>query len=339
MKSIKTVSSIVAILLMVGCSSQKANPKVGNQSDLAEVKEKMSKILFNHVDSDRSTKISEEEFVAYQKEKSELQERRQIERMIESCDKNGDKQISLDEIPQKDPTRPIPIDVMAYESYKEACYMNRDGFTHFDTNHDNIITFDEMATKKDVPMMPYPTVTPVPIPVPEDRIKEMERYITEKYSRCDKNSDGKLTLMEATSKICRIPSDEFLEADSNNNNFLTLQEVLDIAKKRVSEEQIIHHVPPIKIPPSAPKEVQLMMSMYKCDTNKDGKLSEAEITTESCGFSKEDLIANDHNKDGYFSQKDMAIVSMLRQFKRMDRNKDKVLDFSEFMRNGREIIY
>ncbi len=142
MKSIKTVSSIVAILLMVGCSSQKANPKVGNQSDLAEVKEKMSKILFNHVDSDRSTKISEEEFVAYQKEKSELQERRQIERMIESCDKNGDKQISLDEIPQKDPTRPIPIDVMAYESYKEACYMNRDGFTHFDTNHDNIITFE-----------------------------------------------------------------------------------------------------------------------------------------------------------------------------------------------------
>jgi hypothetical protein len=224
-----------------------------------------------------------------------------------------------------------PIEpMMVYEEFSQPCYMDINRFTSLDSNHDNIITFDELAIKSPMPMMPYPMVEPIP----KDRTNEMETYIKKKYNGCDKNGDEKLTLNEATSSRCRIPSDEFIKADIDNDGFLTLKEVLDIAKKREEEQRLIHNNRP-KIPHSAPKDIQLMMSMRKCDTDRDGKLSEAEMTSESCGFSKEDLTENDHDKDGYFSQKDMAILHILRNFKRMDRNKDKMLDFSEFKRNNR----
>jgi hypothetical protein len=77
------------------------------------------------------------------------------------------------------------------------------------------------------------------------------------------------------------------------------------------------------------------MSMQRCDTNKDQKLSEAELTSESCGFTKEDFIDADNNKDGYFSQEDMAVLSLLRNFRRLDTNQDRFLSFDEFKKNSR----
>jgi hypothetical protein len=50
------------------------------------------------------------------------------------------------------------------------------------------------------------------------------------YEICDKNSNGKLTLIEASSQKCRIPSEIFTQADSNLDN-LTLEEI-----KKNSEE-------------------------------------------------------------------------------------------------------
>jgi len=320
MKNISQIITIILLFIMTACSATKKESLQG----IAELNTKVSKVRFDYIDNNSNNKISEQEFITYEKDKRQFREHSHINNLIESCDENGDKQISLDEIPEQNTNEPIAYEEMQMPN--KRCHMNKHHFNFKDTNHDGILTFDELIAER--------PITPMPVPF-KDRKEEMEKYLKEKYKKCDKDNDEKLTLKEATSTACHMPSADFTEADINSDEFLTLQEVLEIATKKYEESMNSHRTQPapVKLPASAPKEVRLMMSMQRCDTNKDRKLSEAELTSESCGFTKEDFIESDHNKDGYFSHEDMAILNLLRNFKRLDSNQDEFLSFDEFRKN------
>ena len=302
-------------------------PKTESLKGIRELNNRISKIRFDYIDNNQNNKISEQEFLTHEKEKRQFQENTHINALIESCDKNGDKQISLDEIPEENSD--IPIIYEEAMMVKRPCVMNKHHFKFKDINNDGVLTFDELIAKQ--------PVKPMPMPVLRDAKEEMFKYLKKKYKKCDENNDEKLSKKEATSTSCHMPSNDFTEADANSDGFLTLEEVLDIATRKYEERPPTQHTQPapVKPPVNAPIEIRLMMSMHRCDTDKDSKISEAELTTESCGFTKEDFIKSDLNKDGYFSHEDMVLLNLLRNFKRLDSNQDGFLSFDEFKTNSR----
>ena len=321
MNRISKISIAVLILIMTGCSTS-------NIKNISELNNEVSKIRFDYIDNNQNSKISEQEFISYEKEKGQLQKKEHANIVIASCDENGDKQISLDELREENLAVPVVYEIN--DIGNQRCMMNRHYFGVKDTNKDNVLTFNELIVENPMPM-------PMPVQPSKDRDTAMKNYLTQKYKKCDKNNDDKLNMLEATSSRCRMPSDDFTKADKDNDKFLTLQEMLSAAKNYVQVPRVNNHTrpSPIKIPPSAPKEVRLMMSMHRCDTNKDRKLSEVELTSKVCGFTKEDFMDADHNKDGYFSQEDMAVLNLLRNFRRLDTNQDGFLSFEEFKKNAR----
>jgi len=221
---------------MVGCSTtHKATPQTNTLTSLSDVNKHITQTLFNYIDKDEDTKVSQDEFIAYTNEKSRLQELKQVQSIIASCDKNGDQQITLDEIPNRDVV-PYMVNLNELQP-KEPCYLSKYEFSAKDSNHDNILTAEELLAKN---IVPSPRVEEVSS---EERAKRQEVYLEKHYEVCDKNSDGKLTLIEATSQKCRIPSETFTQADSNQDNFLTLEEI----KKNI--EELENKRPPLAIPP------------------------------------------------------------------------------------------
>jgi len=321
MNRISKISIAVLTLIMTGCSTS-------NIKNISELNNEVSKIRFDYIDNNQNSKISEQEFISYEEEKGQLQKEKHANTVIASCDENGDKQISLDELREENLAVPVVYEIN--DIGNQRCMMNRHYFGVKDTNKDNVLTFDELIVKNPMPM-------PMHVQPSKDRDTAMQNYLTQKYKKCDKNNDDKLNMLEATSSRCRMLSDDFTKADKDNDKFLTLQEMLSAAKNYVQVPRVNNHTrpSPIKIPPSAPKEVRLMMSMHRCDTNKDRKLSEVELTSKVCGFTKEEFIEVDHNKDGYFSQEDMAVLNLLRNFRRLDSNQDGFLSFEEFNKNSR----
>jgi Ca2+-binding EF-hand superfamily protein len=255
------------------------------------------------------------------RERKRLQELKHVQSIITSCDKNGDNQISLDEVPKRY-NNSNPVGVYDIE-LKELCFISQYEFSAKDKNHDNILTAGELLAKNNV--IPYPIVEDINS---EERDKIREASLKRHYELCDKNSDGKLSLAEATTKKCRIPSEIFIESDSNKDNFLTLEEISKGAKEHEQRVPIVTPVRPIKLPPTMPVEIRMMIKLTTCDTNRDRKLSEEEAV--SCNFSKEVFKESDKNKDGFFSEEDMTIFNLLRQFKRIDKNGDDYLDIKEF---------
>ena len=319
----KTISKIIIgilPLIITACST----PKTENLKGISELNNKVSKVRFDYIDNNQDSKLSEQEFLTYEKDKHQFQETSRTNALIESCDSNGDKQISLDEVPEQY----VDVPVIYEESVipHTRCFMTKHHFRFKDINKDDILTFDELIAKQPITVMPYP--------IARDSKEEMFKYLKKKYKKCDENNDDKLSKKEATSTSCHMPSNHFTEADTNNDGYLTLQEVLDMATKKYEERPQAQPVPS-QVPKNAPKEVRLMMSMQRCDTNKDRKISEAELTTENCGFTKEEFIKVDYNKDGYFSQEDMATFNLLRNFRRLDSNQDGFLSFEEFKKSSR----
>jgi len=325
MNSTKTVSMLAILTLMVGCSTQhKATPKTNTLTSLSDVNKHISKTLFNYVDKDNDAKISQDEFIAYINEKSRLQELKQVQSMIASCDKNGDQQITLDEIPKRD--------VVPYVPTEKPCYLSKYEFLAKDSNHDNILTAEELLAKN---IIPSPRVEEVSS---EERAKRQEVYLKKHYEICDKNSDGKLTLIEASSQKCRIPSETFTQADSNQDNFLTLAEIKKNTEElenktpplAISPYPITH---PIELPSSMPVEIRMIIKTSQCDSDKDRKLNQTEAL--SCGFTKKEFQENDLNHDGFFDQEDMKILQVVRQFQHIDQNHDGYLNMDEFQKRDR----
>ena len=332
MNAKKTVSLLAIVSLMVGCSTQKTTSQTNTLTSLSDVNQHIAKTLFNYVDKDKDAKITKDEFVNYSNEKNQLQELKQVQSMIASCDKNGDQQISLDELPNRDAV-PQVVNLNEIQP-KEPCYLSKYEFSAKDSNHDDILTTEELLSKK---IVPYPIKEEVNS---EERDRQRDVFLKKHYESCDKNSDGKLTLAEATTKRCRIPSEIFTQADSNKDNFLTLEEIKKSAEEQDNRTPLLavpaHPIAPhVGLPSSMPVEIRMMIKMSQCDSNKDGKMSESEAV--SCGFNKKLFQENDINKDGFFGQEDIKVLQVIRQFKRIDQNHDGYLDINEFQKGNRAI--
>lgn len=332
MNSTKTVSMLAILTLMVGCSTQhKATPQTNTLTSLSDVNQHISQTLFNYVDKDTDTKISQDEFIDYTKEKSRLRELKQVQLMIASCDKNGDQQISLDELPNRDVV-PYVVDLNEIQP-KEPCYISKYEFSAKDNNHDDILTTEELLVKKKVP---YPMAENINF---EERAKRREAVLKKHYARCDKNNDGKLTLAEATTKKCRIPSEIFTQTDTNKDNFLTFEEIMISAAEQDKQRETaimatpVQPLTPINLPSSMPIEIRMMIKMPQCDSNRDSKISEAEALI--CGFTKVLFQESDANNDGFFSEEDSKVLNRIRQFQRIDRNHDGYLNTDEFQKGDR----
>jgi len=330
MNTIKMVSTLSLLTLLVGCSTQKATPNKDSLHSLFEVNQHISQTLFKYIDRDKDAKISQNEFITYTEEKNQLQEQKHIQLIIASCDKNGDQQISLDEIPKRNST-PEPYRLDGIEP-KMPCFISPREFARKDSNHDERLTSEELLASNNLP--PYPRAEEVNT---EERNIRREAVIKKHYERCDQNSDGKLTLKEATTTKCRMPSEVFTQTDTNNDNFVSLEEVMKSTEEQYNHSPVmalpVQTLTPVELPSSMPIEIRMMIKMPQCDSNKDQKIDEKEAL--SCGFSKKIFQESDLNKDGFFSQEDMKSLNTIRRFKRIDRDNNGYIDLNEFQQGDR----
>ena len=90
------------------------------------------------------------------------------------------------------------------QTQKYFCFINKKQFSFFDKNTDNVITKDELTSR---------------------------RFPSSFETKCDVNHDKKLDRKEATSNSCGYPNDEFTARDLNHDGFLTMEELKYLNRK------------------------------------------------------------------------------------------------------------
>lgn len=269
------------------------------------LKSRYTPIFFNFIDKDENKEISKDEYVLYREFlKKNLQERENI-KTIYNCDKNYDKKIGF------------------YEVKDKSCSIVQYDFHHFDLNSDKFITEEELNYRP----------KKVIVKLTQQELKKREEYrikgAKKRVKQCDKDADKKVSKTEATSKTCKIPLDIFSRIDSNNNNFLNLDEIIATPTKYAKYRNSLYTLS--KEGTVVYREVNsgIGRAYYECDTNNDKQVDEAEVTAKSCGFTAQELKDVDINRDGVYSKKDLIYIYNMHGFNDLDANKNGVLDFGE----------
>ncbi|NEW61647.1 hypothetical protein GSY74_10155 [Sulfurovum sp. bin170] len=280
--------------------------------------------VFNYLDRDSSGKISKNEYIAHKQDLKKRWIERDSVRNMYNCDKNYNGVVDFSELLSIKELEQMMRNGDPMES-DYACGLRKDNFSKYDQNANKIITKEEL--KKFHQRTPdYKARYLSSIGVEEKYYIEGAK---EKVKQCDENNDSRLTQAEATSTVCKMSDKLFTLSDSNGNGFISIDEVLTIPNRYIMFRFPLDKREPLKM------EQILGLSMSECDTNYDGELNLAEVTTKACGFTKEELLGSDFDGDGVFSERDIERIHTNSIFNEADIDKDGSLNLSELM--GSEI--
>ena len=244
--------------------------------NLEQEKSKLSNKVFNHYDIDKSKTLSFKEFSVFSKEMKQKEQEKRVTMTIKSCDKNGNGQIELSEVPTEKEMR---------EMFKKRTRMAT--MCHMDSMRFKFIDKDksENISKKEI-LLSYNRQRfrmPVEIETPKrDELKDFKKRL----ERCDKNEDGEITLMEATADMCYMNSDTFLQYSSNYEKSFQINKVTH-APKDDKEERIEHE-------------------FKECDSNNDEKLTLVEATSKWCHITSDTFARLDTDKNNYLAKSELS---------------------------------
>ena len=262
----------------------------------------LSQMEFTEIDQNEDNITSPEEMISFYDEfryhrpkmrvpDKKEQEKRDLkdfkQRLQMRCDTNKDANITLVEISS------------------EPCFMTSDVFLQYSSDPKGSFEIDKITKA--------PTY-------------ENENFYLNMLDRCDKDRDQKLDLVEATSNICHLSSNEFTKIDQDKNALLDKSELTKKSKEMeeppvptLLNEKMLKHMPP---------QVQVRMAFSMCDKNEDGNFTLSEA--EACKLSIETFKRFDADKSNSIEMNDIKKMEELEEFKRVDMNDDKSIDPKEF---------
>ena len=165
----------------------------------------------------------------------------------------------------------------------KLCRMERRRFNHIDKNKDNIVTHEELISS--YTLSRYAFLGRPPVEEESSKKDELKEF-KERLVDCDKDGNGKITLMEATSMRCYMSSDEFLQYSKD-------------PKKSFKIDSITHI-------PKQDKKEKLQFMFSQCDKNNDKKLTLVETTSSLCGITSDAFTRLDTDKNQHLIMAEMA---------------------------------
>ena len=256
----------------------------------------IDKMEFNRINKDEDEFITKEEILLSFTEPTlgmwedtppemlKSDELKEFKERLENCDKNRDRELTL------------------IEATSNICYMSSELFLKYSTDPEKSFSIDEVTK------------------APNERKLEIEH----KFKHCDDNSDNKLSMVEATSMFCNIQSDEFIKMDSDNNKYLSKDEIKKMYDKELNGDNMV----PVKISKEMPPIIQVSIAINQCDENKDRKLTKDEA--ETCELPIKTFEKYDYDKSNSIEENDMKMMQTVEEFNRVDTNKNKKLEAKEF---------
>jgi Ca2+-binding EF-hand superfamily protein len=301
--------------------------------------------MFSSIDIDGDEGVSLEEYLYYREEEEKKKKKVFMTKMFSTCDTNHDYKIDYfearmpivvdknDSYYNSDAINPnyIPLPSVNY-----ACRISQDNFKEYDLHSDKSVSFNEFsrAFKKSR------TQNLVDDEV-SDAIKK--KYIInntrDRFAQCDENNDSKIDEKEAMLETCHIDKAVFTIADKNENDFISMDELTALPAKYarfrqllyfpLADDKVVYESSHSKTP-----EIYdlLLNSIDECDSNRDFKLDKSEATAEKCGFTEEEFLEADANKDGQFEYKDIGLIDTVRLFHEVDEDNNGKLDFDEWIK-------
>jgi len=278
---------------------------------------------FNQVDKNLDKKISLDELIPHREEQIKNSKRKIALEIMYRCDTNYDHKIDFYEVKEmlysKGSAEP---NVVLYES--NSCTILRTEFPYYDEDKNKIITMKELNSKFLSSQHNFIHHTPSP-----KAVKYFNEEAQKKVAQCDLNADKQIDKKESKALTCQIPAQIFELIDADKNNFVTAVEVLTIPEKY---QKLRHPLYTDELTRKIPITRELgYINIYQCNKNDDNVLSEAEATSRNCGFSHEEFVKYDANKDGLFSHKDREYLQMKDRLKRFDLDNDGYLNPLEFL--------
>ena len=244
--------------------------------NLEQEKSKLSNKVFNHYDIDKSTTLSLKEFATFSKEMKEKEQEKRIAMLIKSCDKDGNGQIELSEVPTEKEMR---------EMFKKRinmatmCHMDSMRFKFIDKDKSENISKEEILLSFNRQRFRMPEEMEIP---KRDELK----LFKERLKGCDKNEDGEITLVEATADMCYMSSDTFLQYSSNPKKSFKIDKVTN-APKDDKKERMEHQ-------------------FKECDSDKNQKLTLVEATSKWCQIVSSDSFSRlDTDENSYLTKSEL----------------------------------
>jgi Ca2+-binding EF-hand superfamily protein len=200
-----------------------------------------------------------------------------LARLLNNADANGDKKLDLAEIHAKVPNFPA------------------ERFTALDKNEDGFLEASE-----------------VPTPSKTEASGEGRGAMGEKLRAADTDQDGKLSKDEFTTAFPNAPAERFARLDQNADGFVdrsdraALEGAAGEKKKADGEKKHAEGGNKKKTESTITGAVPYVKGLIaEHDTDKDGKLTKAELEAAKPGFPEKNFAAMDRDKDGVISEADL----------------------------------
>jgi len=255
--------------------------------------------LFYEIDKDKNHKVSAREYLDYCIYRTRHWNDKFIKYYIEQHDKNADGKLTQ----------------------AEADY---EKFVEMDKNHDGFLTLSEINLyRRGIDRK----VVVTPLPSQEERRASRIASIQKIIRFCDTDHDDKISLQEGTNDRCdSMTREEFARHDIDHDGYITVKDVdhsTDNSNTNSSSNEVSGYA-------DMPTEIRLIFCIGACDKDLNSHLDEKEMTSEECGFSKQDFKNYDYDQDNWYTKEDLNYKYYMRTFYKADIDKDKSLDLGEF---------
>jgi len=301
--------------------------------------------IFSSRDTDGDKELSLEEYISYTEEEKEKKIKKIMTKMFSKCDTNHNYKIDYSEahmsivVDKNDSyynSDAINPNYIPLPSVNYACRVSQSDFKEYDLDSDKSVSLNEFLRhlkKKNQ------NLYVVPMNIIELHKENKENNAKDRFKQCDANNDSKIDEKEAMLETCHINKFVFTIADKNKNSFISMDELIALPAKYSqyrypfylpSEDDKVVYMNPYN---SEITEIYnlLFNSIDECDDNRDFKIDKSEATAKKCGFTEEEFLKADANKDGQFETKDVRRLNKAKFFKKIDEDNNGKLDFYEWI--------
>jgi len=273
MKRYKKHTKLTIINTLLFSSLAMVNLHAEPQFDLEKEKSKLSNKLFESYDFDKDKTLSFDEFTTFSNDMKRKEETKRMEQTIKSCDKNHNDKIESTEVPTEEAME--EAFKKGFQDVEKMCHMDKMEFKEINRNDDDFITKEEILASYNRTYVDMWEETPTDMPK-IDMLKDFKKQL----ERCDENKDREITLIEATSEVCYMTSEEFLEYSSDPEKSFTIDEVTKAPKER---------------------GINMENRFKRCDSNSDSKLNLVEATSMYCNMPSDEFIKLDSDKNNFLT--------------------------------------
>jgi len=291
---------------------------------------------FKEADKNNDEKVSFEELMDYKALQKRERAKKEAERLMQGCDKNKDGMVTLSELPDEEDMQ-FRLEGLDHDEINNIdkimasrCMFPKEILEIMDFNEDGSLTLEEITQGVSSDRPPNRKIEKK---MEKKMLSRAAKRREKEFTKCDKNSDGILTLREAVSMRCSLHlfTEQFDAYDTNTDSFLTIdevsQEIKQVEFEPPEDPELIERrrkMPPLE---------RLQSAFYDCDKNKDGRLDKSETIGASC---EQDMVyfdTVDNDLDGSITEKELQRMRSKKEFDRVDKNKDGMLDSKEYKRS------